>query len=139
MVVYIYDSDKKYIGTRQAQLNPIQTKKQGKEIYLMPANSTTIEPPEFKDGYEIIWNGSNWEYQEIPKPQEPEPYVPTEEDLKRNRMGEIQSRLNELSQDFVQASLGAEFTDLEERKEEFRTLHNELRKLLGKEPRVYKE
>ena len=61
----------------------------------------------------------------------------TQEELNEQRKLEIQSRLNELSQDFIQASLGAEFSDLEDRKEEFRTLHNELRKLLGKEPRNY--
>ena len=61
----------------------------------------------------------------------------TQEELNEQRKLEIQSRLIELSQDFVQASLGAEFIDLEERKNEFRTLHNELRELLGKEPRKY--
>ena len=62
-----------------------------------------------------------------------------ENSKKLRKIISIQSRLNELSQDFVQASLGAEFTDLEERKTEFKTLHNELRTLLGKGPRVYKE
>lgn len=62
-----------------------------------------------------------------------------ENSKKLRKIINIQSRLNELSQDFVQASLGAEFSDLEERKNEFKTLHNELRALLGKEPRVYKE
>ena len=50
---------------------------------------------------------------------------------------EIQTRLNELSQDFVQVLAGAEFDDIEERKAEFQRLHNELRGLLGKEPRIY--
>lgn len=134
MVVYIYDNNKKYIGTRQAQIDPLETKKQGKEIYIMPANSTTIKPLELKDGYEIIWNSSNWEYQEIPKPKKPEPYTPSQQEL---RKFQIQARLSELSQDFVQAQLGAEFSDLEERKTEFKTLHNELRMLLGKNPRNY--
>lgn len=64
------------------------------------------------------------------------------------RIGQIQTRLNELSQDFIQADLGADFgkTTLEDgiivnvidlRKEEFKTLHNELRVLLNKEPRIY--
>lgn len=54
------------------------------------------------------------------------------------RISEIQTRLNELSQDFVQVNLGAVFDDLEQRKAEFKSLHNELRGLLGKEPREYK-
>lgn len=56
---------------------------------------------------------------------------------KQARIGEIRIRLNELSQDFVQADLGAVFADIEERKAEFKALHNELRELLGKEPRLY--
>ena len=137
MLVYMYNNDKKFIGSRMAQIDPVQTKKQGKEIYLMPANATIVPPLASKDGFYIVWNGLSWEYQEKPKPQEPEPYVPTEEDLKRNRMGEIQARLNELSQDFIQASIGAIIVDLEDRKTEFKTLHNELRTLLEKEPRQY--
>jgi hypothetical protein len=64
------------------------------------------------------------------------------------RIAEIQSRLTELSQDIVQADLGANFgttTDengntvdiFEQKRAEFISLHNELRGLLGKEPRVY--
>ena len=53
------------------------------------------------------------------------------------RKEEIQERLSQLSQDFVQAMAGAYFEDLEERKAEFQTLHNELRVLEGKEPREY--
>lgn len=53
------------------------------------------------------------------------------------RIDYIKQKLNELSNDFVQAQLGAKFDDLEERKAEFVRLHNELRQLLGKEPRIY--
>lgn len=63
----------------------------------------------------------------------------TEEELKAQRKFEIIERLNQLSQDFVQAMAGAYFEDLEERKAEFQTLHNELRVLEGKEPRQYKK
>lgn len=55
------------------------------------------------------------------------------------RMQYIINRLNELSQDFVQVQCGAVFEDLEERKQEFRDLHNELRLLEGKEVRVYQD
>lgn len=61
----------------------------------------------------------------------------TQEEIKQHRIGEIQARLDQLSQDFIQAQIGAEFEDLEKRKNEFKTLHNELRTLLGKEPRIY--
>lgn len=61
----------------------------------------------------------------------------TEQELKQRRIYEIQARLNQLSQDFVQADLGAVFDDLEARKSEFKTLHNELRELQGKDKRKY--
>ena len=74
-----------------------------------------------------------YEYEDI------QVYVPyTEEELKRNRTYEIQARLNELTQDFTQMQCGAVFEDADERVAEFQTLHNELRTLLGKEPREYK-
>ena len=56
-----------------------------------------------------------------------------------NRIAEIKPRLEQLSQDLIQAQAGAVFEDLEERKAEFQALHNELRVLLGKEPREYVE
>lgn len=71
-----------------------------------------------------------------------EPETPAEVIQQRQnaiRKEEIRTRLNKLSQDFVQVYLGAEFHDLEERKLEFKTLHNELRALLGKNPRKYNE
>lgn len=56
-----------------------------------------------------------------------------------NRIAQIKPRLEQLSQDLIQAQAGAVFEDLEERKAEFQALHNELRALLGKEPREYVE
>ena len=74
----------------------------------------------------------NYEYEDI------QVYILfTEEELKENRKVEIQTRLNELNQDFVQVLAGAVIDDIEERRKEFQTLHNELRTLLGKEPRIY--
>lgn len=56
---------------------------------------------------------------------------------KQLRIVEIKTRLNKLSQDFIQAQVGAVFDDLDQRKAEFKALHNELRGLLGKAPRKY--
>ena len=58
-----------------------------------------------------------------------------EEEFKR--LPELQSRLTELSQDFVQVQCGAVFEDLEDRIKEFQTIHNEIREIQGKEPRIY--
>ena len=73
MIAYRYHYQTNlYMGTQERQLDPIATEQEGKEVYLMPANCTTVEPPETKDGYNIKWNGESWDYEEQPK-KEPEP------------------------------------------------------------------
>ena len=62
-----------------------------------------------------------------------------QKEINQLRIDEIKPRLEQLSQDLIQAQAGAVFEDLEERKAEFKSLHNELRVLLGKEPRRYYE
>lgn len=54
---------KEYTGVEPAMLDPLESKLQGKEVYLLPANATFTEPT-FKDGYANIWNGEAWEQTE---------------------------------------------------------------------------
>jgi hypothetical protein len=58
--------------------------------------------------------------------------------MNEERKLEIKHRLDELKEDFIQVLAGAEIEDLEERRLEFQSLHNELRQLEGKPPRKYK-
>lgn len=51
---------KEYEGTQEAQLNPIQTKKQGKDVWLLPINSTFEIPPEKEEGKAIVFENDNW-------------------------------------------------------------------------------
>lgn len=51
------------------------------------------------------------------------------------RMCEIKNRLNALTEDIVQSMVGEVIPDIEARKAEFVTLHNELRTIEGKEAR----
>lgn len=68
---------------------------------------------------------------------------------KSSRIKQIKQRLDELTKDFIQKMLGADFgtkvlkdgTEIdifEEKKTEFISLHNELRELEGKNSREYK-
>lgn len=59
----------------------------------------------------------------------------------RVRAAEIRTELDKLSQDFIQVQCGEIIPDIEERKQKFVRLHNELRVLEGKRPRdtVYKD
>lgn len=68
----------------------------------------------------------------IPRP------APTQDELNKIRITEIQARLTELDHDIVQDIAGEVVPNIEERKAEFVTLHNELRTLLGKEQRLTK-
>ena len=62
MNVYKYNEDtKEYISTEQAMIDPLETKKQGKNIYLLPANATFTAPTEAQEGYVNVWNGEAWE------------------------------------------------------------------------------
>lgn len=51
---------KEYEGIQEAQLNPIQTEKQKKEVYLLPGNSTFEIPPEKEEGKAIVFENDNW-------------------------------------------------------------------------------
>lgn len=62
MNVYKYnEKTKEYIRTEQAQLDPLETKKQQKNIYLLPANATFTKPPEAQEKFARVWNGEAWE------------------------------------------------------------------------------
>ena len=40
--------------------DPIRSRMEGREVYLLPANATFTEPPAKRTGYTAIWNGSGW-------------------------------------------------------------------------------
>lgn len=84
LTVYGYDADKKYTSTMtldESYLTPV-TKE-----WCIPANCTMVKPPEEKDGFDRVWNGEAWEYQEIPQP-EPEP-EPTLDEIKARKIAEL--------------------------------------------------
>ena len=62
MIFYIYDEKtKEYIGTQNAFIDPLETKKQGKNVYLVPANATDKKPLKTKKNQAVIFNCSEWE------------------------------------------------------------------------------
>lgn len=67
--VYAYDATGLLIGAHTLDYtdrSPIS------ERWQIPAGMTEIAPLTAKDGNNIVWKGSTWEYQEIPKVAEPE-------------------------------------------------------------------
>ena len=62
MIFYIYnEKTKEYTGTQNAFIDPLETKKQGKKVYLVPANATDKKPLDVKENQAVIFNGSEWE------------------------------------------------------------------------------
>lgn len=62
MIFYSYDKKtKEYTGTQNAFIDPLETKKQGKNVYLVPANATDKKPLKTKKNQAVIFNGSEWE------------------------------------------------------------------------------
>ena len=62
MIFYSYDEKtKEYTGTQNAFIDPLETKKQGKNVYLVPANATDKKPLDVKENQAVIFNGSEWE------------------------------------------------------------------------------
>ena len=49
MKVYEYSTEtKEYIGEQEAILDPLESKKLGQNIYLLPPNCTMVKPPDFE-------------------------------------------------------------------------------------------
>lgn len=93
MLAYRYDMfNYKYIGTKNCQKDPIASQREGKDVWLLPAHCTFEKPLPIKPGFDIVWNGKNWEYQEIPQP-EPAP-EPTPEEKKKMRIDELKAQLD---------------------------------------------
>jgi len=70
MLVYNYHPEtKEFIGSEEAFLDPLETERKGKPIYLLPANATFITPPPPIKGYTARWIGKVWEMAEDHRPK----------------------------------------------------------------------
>lgn len=57
---YLFDEKtKEYKSEVNAQLDPLESARAGKDIYLLPANATWDKPTP-KDGCMAVWNGEYW-------------------------------------------------------------------------------
>ena len=81
--LYEYDYEtKELIGELVQYIDPLETKKAGKDIYIKVSNATSAKPLQKKEGFLIKFDGKKWFYEEIPKEkiQKEEDYTPTKED-----------------------------------------------------------
>lgn len=102
-ICYRYDQEKKTFQQSEEMLkDPLESELQGKDIWLLPADCTLIEPPEAKEGFDIVWNGDAWEYKEQEK--EPEPYVPTEKEKTQRKIWDLKEKLSETDYKILKCS-----------------------------------
>ena len=65
MQTYKFDANtKEYLYAEEAFRDPLESKAQGRDVWLLPADSTFTAPLDPKDGYAVCWNGQAWEYKE---------------------------------------------------------------------------
>lgn len=63
MNVYKYDElTHEYTSVDVAHLDPLETKRQGKNVYLLPANATFIAPLIVKEGFVQVYKDNVWNY-----------------------------------------------------------------------------
>uniref|UniRef100_A0AAU8B2E3 Phage tail assembly chaperone-like domain-containing protein n=1 Tax=Dulem virus 29 TaxID=3145747 RepID=A0AAU8B2E3_9CAUD len=67
MFCYRYDDEGYFTERAKCQVDPLESKKRGQIIYLMPKNSTTQKPFEEKEGYKIKYVDGRWVYEKINK------------------------------------------------------------------------
>ena len=104
-ICYRYDQEKKTFQQSEEMLkDPLESELQGKDIWLLPADCTLIEPPEAKEGFDIIFNGESWEYKEQEKEKEPEPYVPTEKEKTQQEIWDLKEKLSETDYKILKCS-----------------------------------
>lgn len=65
MQTYKYHHDtKEYLYSEPAFRDPLESKAQGRDVWLLPADSSFTAPLEAKPGHAVCWNGKVWEYKE---------------------------------------------------------------------------
>lgn len=74
MNVYQTNDSGYFVGVTSADQDPLDPNN-----WLMPAGCVEIEPPAGKEGFLLLWSGSEWSHEAIPAPK-PEP-APTKEEV----------------------------------------------------------
>lgn len=62
MKIYRFDAEsREFLYAEESALDPLESVAQGREVWLLPVNSTFMQPPADKAGYVPLWLGDSWE------------------------------------------------------------------------------
>lgn len=66
MFAFQFDHEGLFVGTVERQIDPLESERQGRDVYLLPLSSTSQEPPTPGEGERVRWAGSLWISEQIP-------------------------------------------------------------------------
>lgn len=126
---YSYDQSGKYRGESNSRVDPLESKKAGSTVYMLPGFATFIVPPIVTTGKEVLFEGGDWVLKDIVVPP-PKPEETTTE--KKNRLSqdlrnERNNRLNLIDKNEIPADLWDGMTST--KKGKYKTLKQKLRDL----------
>ena len=81
-ILYNFDNDGYFTDKSEANIDPLETKKQKKNIYLLPRNATFTKTPKPQENKRIKWDKNNqkWIYEDIKIPEKPQEEIESESD-----------------------------------------------------------
>jgi len=94
-IIYNFDDEGYFTDKSEANIDPLETKAQKKNIYLLPRNATFIKTPEPQENKRIKWDKDNqkWIHEDIKIPEESENDIETESDkIKRLKIEAVSIR-----------------------------------------------
>lgn len=117
--VYAYATNGKFISQKvldYTDRSPISG------TWQIPAQCTEIAPLKVKEGFDVVFKNSAWDYQEIPKREEPIPQTPTIEDKTNLIKSKYEQQIADLKDALATATLASDTTSIEELKKEYAEL-----------------
>lgn len=99
MTVYLYDFNGLFVDKYECELDPLESKLQQKEIYLIPANCTETPPPQTQEGETVRFVNGQWIIEKAPEP--------TLEQLKQEKITELSATCEQTIYNGLELELSA--------------------------------
>ena len=106
MKVYNYNDNGEFIGVDEADVSPLE-----EDVFLIPANATTIEPPTQIEGKKLVFASGIWNLVDITILSEEIPPQPSQSDLIKAELASLDIVLSRSVED-TWTALGLDTTKL---------------------------